>query len=315
MKHSTTRQPQPWRKRILWGAIGLVLFAGLVVGGSYWYASSLTPEQARDRLGLDEEAPAVAQQSGDEQSSPEGTGEGGTAGGDGTDGEDGGGSVPPPDRAASTDDAGDGAPNSPVSSDGASGEGRIDGHPDETQSPADAGGSADDDAAGESPATGESSAGGGAGDTPSAPSDPSADPSDAPSDTPPAVGGQTETDDGDAAAKAELDARYTGRLQELQRACASQSDALVNQILGELGSGGELQQIQQAYLGKVAEAEAECDASFQGILQDARADYRDAGLSAGSMPDWSASYESAKAAAQAEALGRILSELSAGGEG
>ncbi|GBF77410.1 hypothetical protein PA598K_05962 [Paenibacillus sp. 598K] len=50
------KQPQAdkpswsWKKRLAWGSVGLAVFAAAIVGGSYWYVNTLSPEEALARV-------------------------------------------------------------------------------------------------------------------------------------------------------------------------------------------------------------------------------------------------------------------------
>ncbi|MFS0725735.1 hypothetical protein [Paenibacillus sp. 1P07SE] len=259
-----------WRRRLVWGIAGLAVFAAVIVGGSYWYVSTLSPEEVIARV---DKSPEIAEAEDEEELPPEEDDEPETAdhlapGGDGvpTDG------VPPdPDPATLTDQETSTDNKGPAAAEQAA----------EPSAPAQ-----QEPAKTEPPAPPDSGS-----SKPPTPPEPPAQPD-------------------HAAAKAGIDAKYDGQLQALQSSCTAKTQALVGQIVGELKGDSNLQSIQSNYLGQVASAEAGCDSQFQSILSQAQADYQQAGIPASQMPGWQSAYESAKAAARASALSSILNAVS-----
>lgn len=138
--------------------------------------------------------------------------------------------------------------------------------------------------------------GGSGSDTPAAKPEPSA--------TAPTTGGGK-------ASKSEIDAAVTASMESLRSTCKATSSKLVSSIKAEIAENKEaaLETLQSEYLGQVVAAEASCDAQFNQLVGDAQAKYKDAGLSASEMPDWSSEYERAKQDARSAALVEIAAAL------
>ncbi|MFF2890543.1 hypothetical protein [Paenibacillus sp. NPDC057967] len=112
-------------------------------------------------------------------------------------------------------------------------------------------------------------------------------------------------------AKQKIDAKYESQMSDLSASCKTKSATLMNQIVAELKSNKDasLETIQSNFLTKVLEAEAECDAKFSSILANAKSDYKKESINEKEMPNWSASYEKAKADARSAAMGSIAAAL------
>lgn len=111
--------------------------------------------------------------------------------------------------------------------------------------------------------------------------------------------------------KQEIDANMTARMESLRAACQSTSSRLVAQIKQELASNEEasMETIQSKYLTQIIAAEAGCDAQFNLLLSDAKAQYSDAGLNEEALPNWSTEYENAKSQVRSNALVEIANAL------
>ncbi|OBZ11220.1 hypothetical protein A7975_19900 [Bacillus sp. FJAT-26390] len=120
----------------------------------------------------------------------------------------------------------------------------------------------------------------------------------------------TNTDD-KSQKKKEIVASVTAKLAKLKSSCQASSNSLVQQIAEELSADKDatLSTIQSKYLNKVFAAEADCDAKFNQLISTAKSEYKAADLGDQSFPDWSSQYESAKAAARANALTVIANSL------
>lgn len=122
--------------------------------------------------------------------------------------------------------------------------------------------------------------------------------------TPPA------TDD-KAKKKKEIDAATTAEMEKLRASCTAKSSSLVNQIVQQLKADEDAtaESIQGDFLTDIMAAEANCDAQFNTLVGQAKAQYTAAGLDEQSLPDWSSEYESAKSQARSNALAAIAGAM------
>lgn len=118
--------------------------------------------------------------------------------------------------------------------------------------------------------------------------------------------------DNKAERKQEIDQATTTKMEGLRTSCSAASSSLVEQIKAEIKGNEEsaIETIQEKFLNKVFEAEAKCDAEFGQLVEEAKAQYRDAGIDEQSLPDWSAEYEAAKTEARSAALNEIAKAIS-----
>ncbi|WP_020619420.1 hypothetical protein [Paenibacillus daejeonensis] len=269
-QHESAKPAWSWRRKLAWGSAGLAVFAAVVIGGSYWYASSLSPEEVLARVDKPAE---VAEAGGNEEpAGNENVGE-------------------------STD---------PVTAPG--GSGAEEGDQQSTTTPSadeqhtTTENSVDADTTSETtvPPTQESAQ----------PESPAASGEQNPNPSAKPVQPEQPEQPSNSAAKGRIDAKYDGQLQALQNSCTGKMQALVGQIVGELKGDSDLQKIQSSYMGKISEAESGCDGQFQSIMSQAQADYKQAGISTSEMPGWQSAYESAKNSARASALSSILGAAS-----
>ena|GEM_PF-3152311 len=272
------KQPQTdkpswsWKKRLAWGSVGLAVFAAAIVGGSYWYVNTLSPEEALARVDGKPETVEAAEAGEEEQ----------------------------PPLSEQTDAPVTEPPSDDGAEDGANLETTQNTETPPTQEAAPGGTESTEQGQPVSPPAKSD-------DTPA-----KAEPTPAPEEgttpaKPPAKPDKSDT----AAAKARIDAKIDGQLSALQNACTGKMQSLVGQIVGELKADSDLQQIQSGYMGKIASAEAGCDGEFQSILSQAKSEYKEEGIATSEMPGWQSSYESAKAAARSSALQSILAAASA----
>lgn len=112
-------------------------------------------------------------------------------------------------------------------------------------------------------------------------------------------------------AKQKIDAKYESQMSELAASCKTKSTTLMNQIVSELKTNKDasLETIQSSFLTKVLEAEAECDAKFSTMIANAKSDYKKEKINEKDMPNWSATYEKAKADARSAAMSSIAAAL------
>lgn len=112
--------------------------------------------------------------------------------------------------------------------------------------------------------------------------------------------------------KQEIDASTTTKMEGLRATCSAKSSSLVAQIKAEIKGNEDaaVQTIQEKFLTKVIEAEAECDAKFNQLVEEAKAQYDAEDLDVQSLPDWSAEYETAKTEARSAALVEIANAIS-----
>ena len=270
-QHESAKPAWSWRRKLAWGSAGLAVFAAVVIGGSYWYASSLSPEEVLARV----DKPAEVAEAGgdDEPAGNENVGESTdpvtAPGGSGAEeGDQQMTTTPTADDQHTTNENSADPDTIPVTAVTPVQE------PAQSESPA---------------ASGEESS--------NQPAQPSVQP---------VQPEQPST----SAAKGRIDAKYDGQLQALQNSCTGKMQALVGQIVGELKGDSDLQKIQSSYMGKISEAESGCDGQFQSIMSQAQADYKQAGISTSEMPGWQSAYESAKHSARASALNSILGAAS-----
>lgn len=111
--------------------------------------------------------------------------------------------------------------------------------------------------------------------------------------------------------KKEIDGAVTAQMESLRATCKSTSNSLIAQIKQELAANEDasLETIQSKYLTKILTAEAECDAQFNQLVSDAKAQYSDADLNEDALPNWSTEYENAKSQARSDALVEIANAL------
>lgn len=111
--------------------------------------------------------------------------------------------------------------------------------------------------------------------------------------------------------KKEIDASTASGMEQLRASCKASSSSLVQQIVQELNNNEEasLQTIQKEFLTSIIAAEAECDVKFNLLAASAKEQYKGAGISEESLPDWSTEYGSAKEQARADALVAIAGAI------
>ena len=99
------------------------------------------------------------------------------------------------------------------------------------------------------------------------------------------------------------------RMDELRSECKAMSDALVREIAKELTSNDEAtgKSVQVKFLGKLLNAERDCDSRFESLLADAREAYEREGIPVSELPDWPGRYRLEKATARAAAIARLAS--------
>lgn len=118
--------------------------------------------------------------------------------------------------------------------------------------------------------------------------------------------------DDSAKRKQEIDASTTVKMENLRVSCSATSSSLVEQIKAEIEGNEDtaIDTIQEKFLTKVIEAEADCDAKFVQLVEEAKVQYSAEGIDEQSLPDWSAEYESAKTEARSAALVEIANAMS-----
>lgn len=111
--------------------------------------------------------------------------------------------------------------------------------------------------------------------------------------------------------KTDIDKKYNAKLASLKFECKAESGKLVDAILSVWTDGDPetLKGLQAKFLLQAMSAEAACDAKFQALLTQAKAEYTDAGLSHTSMPAWESTYQKEKAAARTAAINKLAQSI------
>ncbi|RIE04310.1 hypothetical protein D3H35_06785 [Cohnella faecalis] len=118
----------------------------------------------------------------------------------------------------------------------------------------------------------------------------------------------TELESADSKVKARIDQSFEVRFNSLRSECKASGEQLIASIFNELNGKEEvsLSQLQSKYIGKVAKAEAACDAKFASLLGQAKAEYTKNDLPVVEMPAWKTDYEKEKASMRLSAAGKLL---------
>lgn len=109
--------------------------------------------------------------------------------------------------------------------------------------------------------------------------------------------------------------KYEIRLRLLQQSCEGSVSYWVERIYADVsaarqrGEALDLAQLQSAYMGKVAQAEQNCDKQFNQLMEAAEQEYLAERLDAGQVEAWRGQYASSKQKAQANALSELSSRL------
>lgn len=108
----------------------------------------------------------------------------------------------------------------------------------------------------------------------------------------------------------EMEAKYIPRLERLKQSCQSQVQTIINDITGTMADRKTLdekmmRELKMKYLKRAADAEAGCSRQLQSIIDQAKVEYRQAGLDETLPEGWKQDYEAVKREAQAKALRQL----------
>lgn len=114
----------------------------------------------------------------------------------------------------------------------------------------------------------------------------------------------------DEKALKKVEAKYIPRLERLKQSCQSQVQKITNDITGVMADRNTLDEkmmseLKTKYLKRAADAEAGCSRQLQTIIDQAKAEYRQAGLEESIPESWRQDYEKVKREAQAKALSQL----------
>lgn len=114
-----------------------------------------------------------------------------------------------------------------------------------------------------------------------------------------------------------IESKYEPKFSSIRSSCQAKVSNLTGEvtsyIAGAKADGGEVSiaDLQQKFLGKVAEAEGSCDRQFNDTLAQAEKAYKDAGVEAAQIDSWRKQYESGKSQARLTAMSKILAAWNA----
>ncbi len=118
--------------------------------------------------------------------------------------------------------------------------------------------------------------------------------------------------------KQQIDEKYEKKFSILQKSCKAKvavlSGEVKNYIQDAKASDQEVtvSDLKKNFMAKITAAEAGCDKSFNGILENAKQDYESAGLDPSGLDKWSQMYSQGKNEARRQALAQIIAAWKAG---
>lgn len=129
--------------------------------------------------------------------------------------------------------------------------------------------------------------------------------------------GSTEPTQSNSSKGHAIESKYEPKFSSIRSSCQAKVSNLTGEvtsyIAGAKADGGEVSiaDLQQKFLGKVAEAEGSCDRQFNDTLAQAEKAYKDAGVEAAQIDSWRKQYESGKSQARLTAMSKILAAWNA----